>query len=46
MKILNWMQKAEEVKFSSKADSHRKDASDKMVQNKIRRQEKKKRSGK
>jgi len=25
MKILNWMQKAEEVKYGSKADSHLKD---------------------
>ena len=45
MKILNWMQKAEEVKFTSKADAHLVNA-DKIVQNKIKRQEKKKSKGK
>lgn len=44
IKILNWMQKAEEVQYRSKADSHLKD-NDKIVQNKIRKQEKKKRKG-
>ena len=42
MKILNWMQRAEESKYSNKAESHIK-GNDKIVENKIKRQEKKKR---
>jgi len=36
MKILSWMQKAEEVQYKSKADAHLVNA-DKIVQNKIKR---------
>lgn len=45
LKILNWMQKADEVKHRSKADAHLVDA-DKVVQNKIKRKEKKRSKGK